>query len=94
MAQFKKPMIVSTGVADLDLIKKIIIEFLVFENKNSNPGLALLHCVSSYPVPHDQANLSTISFLNEEFPDVAIGYSDHTLGIMLQFLQYFVEQKS
>ena len=82
VAQFKKPMIVSTGVADLDLIKKIYDRiFSIWKNKNSNPGLALLHCVSSYPVPHDQANLSTISFLNEEFPDVAIGYSDHTLGI-------------
>ena len=30
VAQFKKPMIVSTGVADLDLIKKFMIEFLVF----------------------------------------------------------------
>ena len=82
VAQFKKPMIVSTGVADLDLIKKIYDRiFSIWKNKNSNPGLALLHCVSSYPVPHDQANLSTISFLNKEFPDVAIGYSDHTLGI-------------
>ena len=47
--------------------------------KNSNL-VELLHCVSSYPVPHDQANLSDF-FLNKEFPDVAIGYSDHTLGI-------------
>ena len=40
----------------------------------------LLHCVSSYPTPTDDANLSAIRTLRERFGGT-VGYSDHTLGI-------------
>ena len=48
---------------------------------NKQFELAFLHCVSSYPVPDVDANLGAINHLKKEFPDVTIGYSDHTLGI-------------
>ena len=41
--------------------------------------VALLHCVSSYPTPPEQANLLAIKTLQELSP--ITGYSDHTLGI-------------
>jgi N,N'-diacetyllegionaminate synthase len=44
------------------------------------PGLAALHCVTSYPVPEEEANLSAIGPLAEAIGAVP-GYSDHTLGI-------------
>ena len=47
----------------------------------SRQTLALLHCVSSYPVPNEQANLASIKYLKEMFPDSVVGYSDHTIGI-------------
>ena len=37
--------------------------------------------MSSYPVPNEQANLASISYLKKFFPDVIVGYSDHTVGI-------------
>jgi sialic acid synthase SpsE len=42
--------------------------------------MAILHCVSSYPVPPEQANVAAVKFLAEHL-DCTMGYSDHTLGI-------------
>ncbi|HEB72567.1 MAG TPA: hypothetical protein ENI77_08095, partial [Nitrospirae bacterium] len=47
----------------------------------ATPGLlAILHCVSAYPAPPEQANLSAIQSLKTRF-GVETGYSDHTIGI-------------
>lgn len=43
-------------------------------------NFALLHCVSSYPTPLEDVNLSVISLFKEKFPDIVIGYSGHELG--------------
>ena len=53
----------------------------IWEEQNCNPGLALLHCVSSYPAPAEQANLKAIKTLAKHFPNCVPGYSDHTFGI-------------
>lgn len=76
-----KPLIVSSGLSDLDSIKKVK-NFIEFEwkSKNLQQELAVLHCVSSYPVPDDQASLNSIPFLKQELK-CTVGYSDHTLGI-------------
>jgi N,N'-diacetyllegionaminate synthase len=83
VADFEKPIIVSTGVADIKTIKKVYDKiFKVWSTKKkSHLNLALLHCVSSYPVPNEQANLASISYLKKIFPKVVVGYSDHTIGI-------------
>ena len=69
-----KPLIVSTGMANLGEIAEAV------EAARSVPGagLVLLHCVSGYPTPAEEANLRTIPHLAEAF-DVAVGLSDHTL---------------
>jgi sialic acid synthase SpsE len=82
VASFGKPMIVSSGMAELvglDLVCEEVNN--VWSEKNINPGLALLHCVSSYPTPPEQANLNAITTLKKQFPEQIIGYSDHTLGV-------------
>lgn len=82
IAHFNKPMIVSTGLSDLALVKAIHGRIHdIWKKKGISPGLALLHCVSSYPVPREQTNLRAISVLRKHFPDSVIGYSDHTVGI-------------
>ena len=83
VAKFGKSIIVSTGVAKIDEIQKVYNKILKAwsKKKKNNQNLALLHCVSSYPVPNEQANLASISYLKKFFPDVIVGYSDHTLGI-------------
>jgi sialic acid synthase SpsE len=76
-----KPIILSTGFADEDQIK--FSASLINNNrppKTSYSDLALLHCVSAYPVNPSDANLSAIKTLSEKFPSTTIGYSDHTLG--------------
>jgi sialic acid synthase SpsE len=82
VAAFGKPMIVSTGLADLSAIEGVYARVLrIWKAAGLAPGLALLHCVSAYPVPHEQANLGAISALRARFSDAVIGFSDHTLGI-------------
>lgn len=82
VASFGKPMIVSTGLADTAQVKATHDGITaVWKKKDVNPGLALLHCVASYPVPADQANLAAIATMKAAFPDCTIGYSDHVMGI-------------
>lgn len=83
VAKFGKPIIISTGIADADSVKKIYNKVLKYwsSKKKCNQNLAFLHCVSSYPVPDEQANLASILCLKKMFPKIVIGYSDHTLGI-------------
>ena len=83
VTKFRKPIIISTGVADTDDIKKIYnkVSKSWSSKKKVHLNLAFLHCVSSYPVPNEQANLASIIYLKKMFPKVVIGYSDHTLGI-------------
>jgi sialic acid synthase SpsE len=78
VASFGKPAIISTGLADLALLDEI---YQIWTENAGGADLAFLHCVASYPVPLAQANLGAISTLKSRYPDVTIGYSDHTLGI-------------
>ncbi len=81
-ARSGRPLIISTGLADVDLVRHIV-AYVRTEQcaAQIDPGLAVLHCVSSYPVPPEEADLASIRTLTEEFADVTVGYSDHTLGI-------------
>jgi pseudaminic acid synthase len=70
-----KPMIISTGMANLEEIG----EALRTARENGSDDLVLLHCVSSYPAPDEQSNVRTVSDLAERF-GVVSGLSDHTFG--------------
>lgn len=77
IGSFGKPTIISTGLADIDLLDRVHRRW----NQQANPSeLAYLHCVACYPVRQDQANLAAVHTLRSHFPDVTVGYSDHTLG--------------
>ncbi len=82
IAKFGKPMIISTGAADIDDIKKVYGKISkIWSLKKKYRNLGFLHCVSSYPVPNEQTNLASITYLKKMFPKIVVGYSDHTLGI-------------
>lgn len=77
-----KPVIISTGFADEP---EIALAAATVEKSRAGrangPELALLHCVSAYPVAAEDANLGAVRRLGERFGEIAtIGYSDHTLG--------------
>ena len=75
----RKPVIISTGMInskDLDYLIKFIKKI---KNSYNLKNIALLHCVTSYPVTTKFANLESIRYLKDKY-NLTIGYSDHTMG--------------
>lgn len=82
IAKKNKPVILSTAMATLEEIRDAV-KFIESANSSLVPQgkLALLHCVAMYGDPKDEyANLLSIRVLQEAFPHLSIGYSDHTIG--------------
>lgn len=78
VAQTGKPMIISTGMANLEEIT----EAVETARDNGCDDIILLHCISSYPAPMEQSNLLTIPEITKRF-NVITGLSDHTLGTVV-----------
>jgi N-acetylneuraminate synthase len=76
VAAFKRPVIMSTGMSDHDMVLKAA-QFL-YPNV---PELALLACTSKYPAPIESLNLERINTLRRDFPGCHIGYSGHEAGL-------------
>lgn len=75
-AATKKPLIISTGMATFDEISTAA---MTAKNAGAS-GVAVLHCVSSYPAPFSDAYLKNIPELRSRL-HVEVGLSDHTPGI-------------
>lgn len=78
IASFKKPIIVSTGMANIDEIDAALA--VLVSNGASLQDITVLHCTTEYPAPFHEVNLFAMQTLRERF-NVKIGYSDHTQGI-------------
>lgn len=76
MAETKIPIILSTGMGGA---KEIDNALEVITKHHNNIGI--LHCVSEYPTRYENVNLNTIKYLQNNYSDFIIGYSDHTIGI-------------
>lgn len=74
IAGYGKPLILSTGASNLQEIHDAVGWI-----RAKGAPLALLHCVLSYPTADEAAHLLKIPALQREFPELLIGYSDHTL---------------
>lgn len=72
-ARTGRPLILSTGMSDLDEVAAAV----VCARLAGARELALLHCVSAYPVPAGSENLAAIATLARRF-DVPVGLSDHS----------------
>ncbi|MCB5434351.1 N-acetylneuraminate synthase [Blautia faecis] len=73
-----KKIILSSGMATIDEIKTCI-GVLVEAGTNEN-DIILLHCNTEYPTPDKDVNILAINDLKEQFPNVSIGFSDHSVG--------------
>lgn len=69
-----KPIILSTGMADMPLIKHAV-------DVLGKEDLIMLHCTSTYPSKPEELNLRGIEILKAKFPDIPIGYSGHEIGL-------------
>jgi len=76
IASKKKPIILSTGMNDIDSISRTV---KIIENYQC--PLAILHCTSMYPTPYTNVRLGAIEDLKNNFKDHPIGLSDHSMGI-------------
>jgi N,N'-diacetyllegionaminate synthase len=77
VAQKNKPVILSTGMANLDEIDDAISSVRKFNNQK----IIVLHCTTNYPCKPSDVNLNAMKTI-EEACGVLAGYSDHTEGIM------------
>lgn len=75
IAKKGKPIYLSVGASYISEIEEAL---RVMQEENC-PEICLLHCVLSYPTKNSDANLNFIKTLKRTFPNVKIGYSDHTL---------------
>ncbi|WP_172380539.1 pseudaminic acid synthase [Vibrio sp. Vb339] len=76
VAETGKPMIMSTGNANLAEIE----EAVAAAKGAGATNIVLLHCTSGYPTPASQANISTMAVMRDAF-GVEVGLSDHTMDI-------------
>ena len=78
IATFNKPMIISTGGSNLEMIRNAVDTIQIYHNQ-----IVILQCTASYPAKYEQLNLRVISKLREIYPDNVIGYSGHDNGIAM-----------
>lgn len=74
-AKTGKPLIISTGMATVEEVD----EAVATAKSAGAAGIVLLHCISAYPAPAEEANLARIRMLQERY-DLPIGLSDHAMG--------------
>lgn len=74
ICKFNKPIILSTGMNDLQSVKKSVAILL-----KNNIDFSLLHTTNLYPTPHHLVRLGGMQELMSSFPEVPIGLSDHTI---------------
>lgn len=78
IAQYKEPVILSTGMcelSDIEAAMNVLLDFGVQKEQ-----ITILHCNTEYPTPFADVNLKAMLEIGEKF-GVQIGYSDHTKGI-------------
>lgn len=75
-AQFKKPIILGTGMANMEEVKTAVRTI----RKAGNDKIIALHATTNYPCSFNEVNLRAMQTMMKKL-DCLVGYSDHTLGI-------------
>lgn len=79
--RFRKPIILSTGMATIPEVKAAIGAV----KKTGNKKLIVLHCTTNYPCPPEEVNLRAMLTMRKKLK-LPIGYSDHTKGIQVSIM--------
>ena len=85
VAKFGKPMILSTGGASLDDIRRAYDAV-----RPINHQICIMQCTGGYPPEWHELNLMVIDALRKEFPDIVIGFSSHDSGIAMAIAGYML----
>jgi sialic acid synthase len=85
VASFGKPMIISTGGANMADVERAVDTVLPI-----NEQVCVLQCTAAYPADTDDLNLEVIATLRERFPGLVIGLSDHPNGIAMALVAYML----
>lgn len=85
VAKFGKPMILSTGGASLDDIRRAYEAVMPINNQ-----ICIMQCTGGYPPEWHELNLMVIDTLRREFPDIVIGFSSHDSGIAMAVAGYML----
>lgn len=72
-----RPVIYATGMCTMEEVRESVYAMLA----EGNSDISILHAVTSYPTHAKDVNLNAMLSIRREFPGLAVGYSDHTLGI-------------
>ncbi len=72
-----KPVIYATGMCTMEEVKESVNAMLA----EGNSDISILHAITSYPTHAEDVNLNAMLSIKREFPELTVGYSDHTLGI-------------
>lgn len=70
-----KPILLSVGASSVEDIR---VALDTIRGVDPNLDIVLLQCVLNYPTPAENANLGMIQGVRDAFPDLPVGYSDHT----------------
>lgn len=76
IAKRGKPIFLSTGMCTMQEVQESVSAIL----EEGNYSIVLLHAITSYPTHPEHVNLLAMRSLMSEFPALAVGYSDHTIG--------------
>ncbi len=82
VAKRKKHTFISTGMSSLENIEQAVDIF-----RDNNCSFELMHCVSTYPMKVEDANLLTINSLKNKFK-CNVGYSGHENGVVVSLAAY------
>jgi N-acetylneuraminate synthase len=78
IASFKKPVIISTGMANIQEIQDAVA--VLTDGGVSKNQITILHCNTDYPTHPSDVNLKAMLTIQNQF-NTEVGYSDHTEGI-------------
>lgn len=85
VAQYKKPMILSTGGGTMDDVRRAYDAVMPI-----NRAICIMQCTAGYPPAFEELNIRVVQSFREEFPDITIGFSSHDSGIAMPIVAYML----